>query len=417
MAIKYEIASKGDSKFLKKVNEARILNMIRHQEDISRVEISKRAKMSKAGVSEIITRLISNKFISEKGKGLSTNRGGKRPTILEINSAGGFVFGIHIERTRGHIVIADITGTIIDQKILEYPISDAIDSALPEICRFMDMLIEKNNLKLDRLISIAIAVPGLVDRQKGDLIIAATEGWAHKPFIEVFQSYFDVPVILENDVNALSLAEFYFGAGQEHSDMICLHFGDGIGAGIIENDELVRGVYGGAGEIGYMKYTPCTNEEEQYFLLHGQKHYGKILGITNMTASLNTACKNNNYPLNGKIEEKKFYDFVSTADPTHPLIKSYFTQFAKIVSELSANMIIMLNPCIFVFSGELFYRSEELSQLVLKQTRLILDETPLKNMTELKIGALRSGEILKGVVEIALSLLYKPNLSKSFMKE
>ena len=417
MAKKYEISSKGDSKFLKKLNETRILNMIRHDDEISRVEIAKRAKMSKAGVSEIISRLISEKFILEKGKGISTNRGGKRPTILEINPVGGFVFGLHIEKTRCHVVIADIKGNFIDQEMLKYPISEAIDSALPEICRFMDSLIEKKKLKIKRLISIAIAIPGLVDRQKGDLIIAHTEGWVQKPFIKIFREHFNVPVILENDVNALSLAEFYFGMGQHHSDLLCLHLGDGLGAGIIENDDLVSGIYGGAGEVGYMNYTPCNKEEEHFILNQGQHRYGKIFAIPNLINSINAACKQYNYPISAPITESNFYDFLTNADIKHLAIDLYFSQFTAILSGLCANMIIMLNPSIFVLTGKIFHCSDELNSRILEAIRTLLNETPLKDMTDVQIGVLESSEVLKGVVEIALSVLYKPNLNKNFTNE
>ncbi len=414
----YEISQKGDSKFLKKVNEARILNMIRNDDSISRVEISKRARMSKAGVSEIISRLMDDHFIMEKGKGISTNRGGKRPTILEINPEGGFVFGIHIEKTRCHVVIANIKGEFIDREMLKYPISEAIDTALPEICRFMETLMEKNKLSPKRLISIGIAIPGLVDRQKGDLIIAYTEGWAHKPFIEFFQNRFDVPVILENDVNALSLAEFYYGAGQNHSDMACLHFGDGIGAGIIENDELVSGIYGGAGEVGYMNYRPCTGDENFFLLQQGQPRFGRIFGMPNLVASLKIACNHYNFTPDLPIDENNYFDILKNADPDqNEAFSKYFEQFSRILSGLCANMIIILNPSLFVLSGPIFHCSEALNTRVTEDVKAILDMTPLKNMTDIQIGSLESQEVLIGIVEIALGVLYKPNIDKNFIKE
>jgi|GEM_PF-1213328 len=409
-----ETATKGDSKFLKRVNEARILNIIRTDSEISRVEISKRANMSKAGVSEIISRLIENEYILEKGKGTSTTRGGKRPTILEINPDGGFVIGLHVENTRCHVLIADIRSDVIDRKTLEYPISEAIDSALPEICRFMDGIIKKNRLQKQRLLSIAIAVPGLVDRERGDLIIAHTEGWAHQPFIEVFQEYFQVPVILENDVNALTLAEFTYGVGKPHDDLLCLHFADGLGAGIIENNELVSGIYGGAGEVGYMTYVPCDRKEQNIFLPEFSPiRYGILFAVPNLLRSLQQACRMHDYSLPEDLNIKNFFSFMGTADHRHPAFRTYFDQFSDILADLSANMIIMLNPSIFALSGLIFNVSDDLNNSVIRKVRSILDKTPLKNMTDIQISALQEDEVLIGIVEIALSVLYKPGLGKT----
>lgn len=102
------------------------------------------------------------------------------------------------------------------------------------------------------LAGIGIAVPGLVD--------ARTEKIPHLPNLnlrdldlkEQLGSLYNVPVIVENDVNAGVFGEYRFGPARRARHVIGLFVGTGIGGGIILNGRLFRGAGGGAGEIGHI---------------------------------------------------------------------------------------------------------------------------------------------------------------------
>ncbi|MBL7094990.1 ROK family protein, partial [candidate division KSB1 bacterium] len=95
-------------------------------------------------------------------------------------------------------------------------------------------------------------MPGIIDYAKGELKYAVTlREWVHLPLASRFSSQYNVPTILENDINTITLIESLLGAGQGYSNIACILIESGIGSGIILNGHLVRGETGNAGEIGY----------------------------------------------------------------------------------------------------------------------------------------------------------------------
>src|SRR4029077_700558 len=60
------------------------------------------------------------------------------------------------------------------------------------------------------------------------------------------------PVFVDNDVNALALGEWMFGAGRGNRSLVVLAAGTGIGAGIVPDGRIVRGATGFGGELGHV---------------------------------------------------------------------------------------------------------------------------------------------------------------------
>ena len=71
------------------------------------------------------------------------------------------------------------------------------------------------------------------------------------PLGQLLHDRFKLPVALGNDVEAATLGELKFGAGQGCGDFVCIFIGTGIGSGIVQNGQLRRGSTGTAGEVGH----------------------------------------------------------------------------------------------------------------------------------------------------------------------
>lgn len=100
--------------------------------------------------------------------------------------------------------------------------------------------------------SIGIGIPGIVDAGQGLALYCPNLNWRNVEVSRSLQVQLSLPVFIENDVRCLALAERRFGAARDFNNAICLAIGTGIGAGIFINGQLLKGAFGGAGEVGHM---------------------------------------------------------------------------------------------------------------------------------------------------------------------
>ncbi len=104
---------------------------------------------------------------------------------------------------------------------------------------------------------VGVSAGGPVDLTHGRLIdVPNSKGWQNAPIVKVLEEALTVPVKIENDANACTLAEWQFGAGKESNHLAFLTFSTGIGAGLILDGDLYRGARNLAGEIGHQIIVP-----------------------------------------------------------------------------------------------------------------------------------------------------------------
>jgi len=111
---------------------------------------------------------------------------------------------------------------------------------------------------------VGVGVPGTVDAERG--IVGVDVNYAPElagvPLAERLRPRVDVPVFVDNDVNALVLAEWMWGAGRGARSLVMLALGTGVGGGIVLDGRLHRGAAGSAGELGHVPINfdgpPCV---------------------------------------------------------------------------------------------------------------------------------------------------------------
>jgi len=107
-----------------------------------------------------------------------------------------------------------------------------------------------------RPLGIGIGLPGLINLDRGELIIAPNLNWKNLPLRVMWNQRFGLTVYIENEANLAALGEYYFGVASGVDNFIYLSSGIGLGGGIMINGSLFRGGYGYAGEIGHIQRDP-----------------------------------------------------------------------------------------------------------------------------------------------------------------
>lgn len=127
------------------------------------------------------------------------------------------------------------------------------EKILAKICEIVKKMTGKN---IDQYVGIGISCGGPLDNHKGCILSPPNlPGWDKVEIVDFFQNIFNIPVYLENDANAGVLAEWKFGAGRGLSNVIFLTCGTGLGAGMILNNKLYRGMNNMAGEVGHVRLS------------------------------------------------------------------------------------------------------------------------------------------------------------------
>lgn len=121
--------------------------------------------------------------------------------------------------------------------------------------------------------AIGVGVPGLVDFDNGFVhVLTNVPGWKHVPLKAILGEKTGLPVVVENDANAMAYAEYRYGAGRGLKNVVALTMGTGIGGGLILNGQLYRGSGCAAGEIGQMSID-CDGRAGHYGNLGALEKY------------------------------------------------------------------------------------------------------------------------------------------------
>lgn len=179
-----------------------------------------------------------------------------------------WAIGIDLGGTKIDIAAVDSSGKLHHQKIIHTAVSggaEAIENQLVE-----------SILELYQAFSfppsgIGIGIAAQVNSKTGLVLFAPNLFWKNWPLSDRLQAKLSsrlkegvgIPkIILENDVRAATIGEWYFGNGINSSDFICVFVGTGIGGGVVSEGKLIKGFNNSAGEIGHIivdpNGPPCT---------------------------------------------------------------------------------------------------------------------------------------------------------------
>ena len=162
--------------------------------------------------------------------------------------------GIDLGGTNLRAAIADTdTGQIFHQRQCPTLATEGQDAVTKRIIQLIRELIDESGVSAHVIKGVGIGVPGTPDIDKGIIqILPNLPGkWLNVPFQAIVEEEVQLPVALINDVRAITLGEWTFGAGRGAETLVCLAIGTGIGGGVIVNGQFHLGIGGTAGEFGH----------------------------------------------------------------------------------------------------------------------------------------------------------------------
>lgn len=243
---------------IRDINRQIVLNYVREREPISRAEIARETDLQRSTISAIVEALKTEGLVEEVGEGEST--GGRRPTLLRLRTKEAIAIGVAITPTLTTVATSDLAGRVIEQK--EFLTDPDSDKTLNKVISLVREFLNRNKGSIE---AVGVSLPGLVDPSTGNAIYVPYFKWRDIPVSKIISAAVGLPLVIDNDANAVALAELWFGRPEvsDARDFILVLVAEGVGTGIIFDGQVYRGQRGAAGEFGHMVIgthapVPCS---------------------------------------------------------------------------------------------------------------------------------------------------------------
>jgi predicted NBD/HSP70 family sugar kinase len=237
-------------------NRAAVLQLLRHNEHMSRADIARQTGLSEGTISRIMSELISDSLVREDGEENST--GGRPGRRLQLEPKR-VAFGAEIQNWETRVAVSTMRGQIVESRRFRTP---------PTCEEMLDQIAESfaecgGRLGGQRVAGMGVCARGIVNSDTGTLVLGSRAGWSNICIREELEARIHEPVYVENNVRAAALAEYYYGSPEVYGArcFVFVKVDEGVGTGILLEGKLYPGPRMAAGEFGQMVIAMSAGQE------------------------------------------------------------------------------------------------------------------------------------------------------------
>ena len=221
----------------------------------TRLEVTRRAGLSAAAVTKAVRPLMEAGYLAEGADQDAPPALGRPANLVRVDGGRALFIGVKVTGDEIIGVLADLCCRI--RVARHVPLTDhdpkAVLSTIADLTQ--ELRIEADDLGI-QVLGLGLAVSGDVDRGEGVVRYSPFLEWRDVRLAELAAMTTGLPVTVDNDVRALTVAEQWFGAGAGLTDFAVVTVGAGIGCGLVVHGQVVAGAHGVAGEIGHVVVDP-----------------------------------------------------------------------------------------------------------------------------------------------------------------
>lgn len=314
-----------------------VLALLARQGPLSRAEIAGRLELSPAAVTTITRKLLADGLVTEGGP--RTPRSGRPSIPLALVPDAAYAIGVQVAHEHVTLVLSRLDATTVHAVTHQFdPEGPAPLGRLTELIRAEADYAAANGLPL---LGVGVAVPGVVEPETGTLRMSVRLGWTGMPLAALLREALGLPVLVDNDISAVTAAERLYGPGADCSDFLLVAIGQGIGLGMVLDGAPYRGAAGAAGELGHVPVLPdgpvcgCGNRG----CLETQVSTGALLARARESDAV--------------ARDGDLADLLTAADGGAPEVVSLLGQAGDLLGRVLAGSVNMLGPQAVVIIGEI----------------------------------------------------------------
>ncbi len=320
-----------------------IFQILRDGTARTKAELAALTGLARSTVALRVDTLLAAGLVRPAGEAVST--GGRPPARVAFNPQAGLILAVDLGATHVTVAVADLAGHILDAHTARINMDDGPESLLDAIISDGAGLLQK--VGTAPLLGVGMGVPGPVEHSTGrPTNPPIMPGWDRFDVPGYVQRTFDVPVLVDNDVNILALGE-QATSWPQVDDLIFVKVATGIGAGIIAGGQLQRGAQGSAGDMGHVRVphtadSPRADDDE--------RDLEAMAGGAALAATLREAGH----------DAHSAADVVALVRAGNADAIEATRQAGRDVGEVLATVVNLLNPSIIVLGGSIARAGEQL---------------------------------------------------------
>jgi predicted NBD/HSP70 family sugar kinase len=245
----FTLATRSTSR---EINRQILLNLVREHQPISRADLARRMNVGRGRVTALVNELIDEGAVYE-GETVDTTRG-RKPKMLHIRTHDRLVVAADVRFSLTYLMLSDFAGTQIALETFPTLVDPA--ELVADLASRTERLLRTYGAD-GGCEGFGIVVPGMVDQRTGRVLNSPQLGWHDVDIREALAAATGLEVHIENAPIACALAQMWLGQrGGDAGDFVYVTVGDGVGAGVVVNGQVVRGHSHTAGEFGHVPLNP-----------------------------------------------------------------------------------------------------------------------------------------------------------------
>ncbi|MEM8630990.1 MAG: ROK family protein [Pseudomonadota bacterium] len=231
-----------------------VFEYVRAAGAVSRIDVAKSLGVSPGTVTSIVSELMDAGLLVETDTAPRDTTRGRPPVALAVAPKARYVVGIKLSDRIHTAVLTDFAGNLVADATLDtQPHRRPAAQAIAETGGLLDRLLAKTDLDRSAISAMALGLPGIVDYETGHVAWSPLIAEEDCALAGLLSARFPFPVRIDNDANLLTMAELWFGAGRARSDFAVITVEEGLGMGLVLENQLFRGSNGHGLELGHTK--------------------------------------------------------------------------------------------------------------------------------------------------------------------
>ncbi|MFK4070000.1 ROK family transcriptional regulator [Streptomyces sp. NPDC029674] len=358
------------------INDRLALGLLQSEGPLTATQLKQLTGLSRPSVADLVERLQGSGLITVVGEA-GAQRRGPNARLYGIVADRAHLAALDVRTDSVSVVVTDLVGAVLAEA--SATVGGDTEAALAGALDLVGRTAGEGGVQ--RLHTIGIGAPGLIDPATGDLHDTTSLPAWHRRLAGALQERLGARVLVENETNLAARAERRDGAAHDRDTFVLLWLGDGVGAAVVLDGVLRRGASGGTGEIGFLP-VPGT---------------GSLPSATGCEGGFHSlACASALRELGA--EHGLLRSGMSAADVVRHAVEAHEDAFLDAVADRiaigTAAMAAILDPGCVVLGGEVGRAGG--TALATRVAARVTAMSPLR--TEVRAGTLGGAAVLRGAL-------------------